>query len=349
MRDLARESGDDDELTAALAGSCTAHIVAARYNQALEMARQMLVVAERKKSSGALADAHAAEGWTLFWTGDVGDSLTALDRAITLCPDGVGRRTLIGLDPLIESFNFAALANWAAGYPDGAANFSESAVKRARALKEPFSLALSLHCETWVRAWRGDLQVARRISQELEALAKEHGFASALAMSRINEGWVASLQEEYQLGLPLIENGLATWVPEMAEWHRVLLAEACMRAGFYEEALDALTTHRAKTEITGEDFGRPEAERLEGEILLRSATNIAAAEQHMRCAVAVAVRQGAKSFELRATKTLARLLRDTGRHDEARMMLAEIYNWFTEGFDTADLKDAKSLLDELGN
>ncbi len=122
-----------------------------------------------------------------------------------------------------------------------------------------------------------------------------------------------------------------------------------MHAGFYEEALDALTTHRAKTEITGEHFGQPEAERLEGEILLRSATNIAAAEQHMRWAVAVAVRQGAKSFELRATKTLARLLRDTGRRDEARMMLAEIYNWFTEGFDTADLKDAKSLLDELGN
>jgi tetratricopeptide (TPR) repeat protein len=94
MRDLARESGDDDELTAALAGSCTAHIDAARYEQALEMARQMLVVAERKKSPGALADAQHAEGWTLFWTGDFSDSLAALDRAITLCPDGAGAAIL---------------------------------------------------------------------------------------------------------------------------------------------------------------------------------------------------------------------------------------------------------------
>jgi adenylate cyclase len=349
MRDLARESGDDDELTAALAGSCTAHIVAARYDQALEMARQMLVVAERKKSPGALADAHHAEGWTLFWTGDVGHSLNALDRAITLCPDGVGRKTLIGVDPLVESFNFAALTNWAAGYPDRAVNFNELAMKRARELKEPFSLALSLRCETWVRAWRGELRVARLLSQQLEALAKDNDFASPLAMSRIDEGWVASLQGEYQLGLPLIENGLATWVPQMAAWHQVLLAEACMRAGHYQRALDALATHRAKTARTGEHFGQSEAERLEGEVLLlKSAKNTAAAEQHMRCAVAVAVGQGAKSFELRATKTLARLLRDAGRRDEARTMLADTYNWFTEGFETLDLKEAKVLLDELG-
>ena len=113
---------------------------------------------------------------------------------------------------------------------------------------------------------------------------------------------------------------------------------------------DALATHRVKTARTGEHFGQSEAERLEGEVLLlKKAKNTVGAEQRMRHAVAVAVRQGAKSFELRATKTLARLLRDTDRRHEARMMLAEIYNWFNEGFDTVDLKDAKSLLEELGD
>jgi predicted ATPase len=186
------------------------------------------------------------------------------------------------------------------------------------------------------------------MSQQLGALAKENGFASALAMSRINEGWVASLQGEYELSIPLIGTGLATWAPQMAAWHQVLLAQACLCAGRYQEALHALATHRAKTARTGEHFGQSEAERLEGEILLlKSAKNTAAAEQHMRCAVAVAIRQGARSFELRATKSLARLLRDTGRCDEARMMLANIYNWFTDGFDTADLRDAKALLDQL--
>ena len=349
MRDLARESGDDDELMAVLVGSCAAHIVAARYDQALEMARQMLIVAKRKKSPGALADAHHAKGWTLFWTGEIGESSAALDRAITLCPDGAGRRTLIGVDPLVESLNSAALASWAAGYPDRASNLSESAIKRASALKEPFSLALSLRCETWVRAWRGELHLARRMSQQLETLAKENDFASPLAMSRIDEGWVASLQGEYQLGIPLMENGLGTWVPEMAAWHQVLLAQAFIRGGCYQEALDALATYRVKTARTGEHFGQSEAERLEGEVLLlKDANNTLEVEQHMRRAVAVAVGQGAKSFELRATRTLARLLRDTGRRDEACTMLAGIYNWFTEGFDTVDLKDAKSLLDELG-
>jgi hypothetical protein len=229
--------------------------------------------------------------------------LAALDWAITLCPDGAGRRTLIGVDPLVESFNFAALASWAAGYPHRASNFNESAIKRASALKEPFSLALSLRCETWVRAWRGELQLARRMSQQLETLAKENDFASPLAMSRIDEGWVASLQEEYQLGIPLIENGLATWVPQMSAWHEVLLADAFVIAGRYQKALDTLATHRAKTARTGEHFGQSEAERLEGEVLLlKNAKNIVAAEQHMRRAVAVAVGQGAKSFELRATK-----------------------------------------------
>jgi predicted ATPase len=113
--------------------------------------------------------------------------------------------------------------------------------------------------------------------------------------------------------------------------------------------MDAVAAARVHAARTGEHHGESEVERVAGEtLLLMDAENTTEAEQCFRHAIAIAAEQGAKSFELRAATSLARLLRDTGRRDEARAMLAEIYNWFTEGVDTADLKDAKALLDELG-
>jgi len=112
--------------------------------------------------------------------------------------------------------------------------------------------------------------------------------------------------------------------------------------------MDAVAAGREHAARTGEHDGEPEIERVAGEtLLLMDATNTAEAEHCFRRAIAIAAEQGAKSFELRATISLARWSRDTGRRDEARAMLTPIYGWFTEGFDTADLKDAKALLDEL--
>ena len=121
-----------------------------------------------------------------------------------------------------------------------------------------------------------------------------------------------------------------------------------MRAGRYQEAMDAVAAGREHAARTGEHHAESEVERVAGEaLLLMDKENTTEAEQCLRHAIAIAAEQGAKLFELRATMSLARLLRNIGRRDEARAMLAEIYNWFTEGFDTADLKDAKALLNEL--
>jgi predicted ATPase len=146
----------------------------------------------------------------------------------------------------------------------------------------------------------------------------------------------------------MIRSGIANWAPFAFTHHSSILAEACLRAGRYQEVMDAVAAAREHAARTGEHFARSEIERVAGEaLMLMGAANASAAEQCMRRAVAIAAQQGAKSWELRATTSLARLLRDTGRRDEARVMLAEIYGWFTEGFDTADLKGAKALLDEL--
>ena len=126
------------------------------------------------------------------------------------------------------------------------------------------------------------------------------------------------------------------------------LAESCGQNGRAGEGLDVVAKGQATVEETGHRAAEAELHRLKGELLLiKDASNMAAAEHCLRTAIEVANRQSAKLFELRATVSLARLLHDTNRSDEARAMLADIYNWFTEGFDLPDLKDAKSLLDEL--
>jgi tetratricopeptide (TPR) repeat protein len=144
MLEIARESGDDEALRAALLGMWIDHLIAARHHEAAETARQMLAVAERRKSTAILADAHHALGCTLFWRGHHDDALTAINRAIVLCPDGAGRISFNVPDPLVESLAYAAVGTWTIGYPDRAVDLLESAAKRSRDVNQPLSLAFAL-------------------------------------------------------------------------------------------------------------------------------------------------------------------------------------------------------------
>jgi predicted ATPase len=186
------------------------------------------------------------------------------------------------------------------------------------------------------------------LCDELEELAERGGFLSWLALNRIYQGWVASMQGEHERAIELIRSGIANWAPVNLAYLSSILAEACMRGGRYQEAMDTVAAGREHVVKTGEHLAESELERIAGEtLLLMGAANSSEAERCIRLAVTIAAEQGAKSWELRATMRLTRLLRDTNRRGEARTMLADIYNWFTEGFDTADLKDAKVLLDQL--
>jgi predicted ATPase len=324
------------------------HNIAARNHEAAEMARQMLEVAERGKSPGRIADALGAQAWTQFHSGYYGDALNKLNRATALCPDGVGRITDDGSDPTAWSLSFAARIAWVTGYPDRAVDLSESAIKRSRELNQPFSLAQSLFWANVVRFWRGDVLETQHLCEQIEALAQEGGFASFLTLIRLYQGWVASMHGEHERGIATIRSGLANPIRLMFTFSSSILADACVRAGRYQGAMDAVAAGRDHPKETGDHFAESEIERVAGDaLLLMGAENTAEAEQFMRRAIAIAAEQGAKSWELRATMSLARLLAKQGRRDEARATLAEIYDWFTEGFDTTDLKDAKSLLDEL--
>jgi tetratricopeptide (TPR) repeat protein len=349
MLELARESGDEAELLTALEGSRVDHYSAARHGEAVEAARQMLAVAEKKGNPVTLADAHHALGFALFWTGNCAAALSEFNQAIKLCPDGVGRFSLNAQEALTESLLYAALSNWAVGYPERAVNLAQSGVERARSMKQPFLLSFALFFSIWVRSWRREALETQHLLEELQGLAEPAGFVSWTAMVRLYGGWIASMNGEHDRGVALIRSGITDWKrPAMFTLFSSVLAEACRRAGRYEEAMETVAVGRDHAHRTGEHFSESEIERIAGETLFQmGAEKAAEAERRIRRAVAIAVDQGAKSFELRATISLARYLGDTGRRDEARAMLSEIYGWFTEGFDTADLKDAKALLDEL--
>jgi adenylate cyclase len=199
----------------------------------------------------------------------------------------------------------------------------------------------------------GERERSREHADALVTLATELGNPFRRALGELFLGWFDSVARDRPEGIARMQLALADLRARGSLVGSLLLsliAQAQCRFGRYDEALAAIEEALSVIEETGERFFEAEVYRTMGELLLaKGASNTVPAEKAFRTAIGVARRQKAKSWELRATTSLARLLRDTNRRDEARMMLAEIYGWFTEGFDTPDLKDAKALLDELGN
>jgi tetratricopeptide (TPR) repeat protein len=348
MLELARLSGDRDERAAALSSTWAGHLSTGLYAQCLEVAQQMLALAERSKRPAESADAKTGLGWVSLWMGRVTDAMRLFDGALADSPDGTGRASLIGIEPLAETLAFSGMCSWVAGYPDRAMHSAHAAVQRARKLRHPFSITQTLFPASWDATWRGQYELACRLATEGIEVARHEGYPHPLAGCIFILGWATGLQGEFERGAALIRQGIAGWTLAMCVFQHVMLAEVSLKAGQPRDTLAALAKFDELATRNGEHYGESEAQRLRAEALLMiDPSNMTAAEDHLRAAVAVAAEQEAKSFELRATASLARLLRDTGRRDEARTILAEIYGWFTEGFDTRDLKDAKALLDEL--
>jgi adenylate cyclase len=184
------------------------------------------------------------------------------------------------------------------------------------------------------------------------ALSTEHGLTDWLGWATALRGWAMVEQEPNEEGIAHIQEGLAASRAVGAEllrpYNLCLLAEACKETGRLDNGLSALTEALAAADEHEIRHCEAEMHRLKGELLLKqNNSNVEEAQSCFERAIEIARKQSAKSLELRATTSLARLLAKQGHRDEARAMLAEIYNWFTEGFDTADLKDAKALLDQL--
>jgi predicted ATPase len=222
----------------------------------------------------------------------------------------------------------------------------------SRQLGHAHTLAHALALAGVAAVFARDVATVRARSNDCVTLASGHGFAAWAARGRILQGWADAQKGEATMGIAHIREGLAeykaTGARSSTPFHLALLAEALALAGKIEEAFAVLDDALATAAASGERGWDAGIHRLRGELTARLPhPDPAKAEDLFRTALAIAREQGTRGYELRAATSLARLWREQGRRGEARDLLAPVYGWFTEGFDTADLKDAKALLDQL--
>jgi predicted ATPase len=349
-RELCEQLGDRPELFQVLFGLYAVYFVRGEMRPAHDLATQLLRRAQSADDPVRLMFAHLALGFTSYQRGELLLARHHIEKALPLY-DRERRLAfrLGGTDSEVMCLSYLAFTLWTLGYPDQALKRVNDAIGLARELSHPFSLVFAEDFTGFLHLYRREAPSAQEHGETVIALSTEHGmteffdeatFVCGAAMAgqgRIERG-TAQMQDA------LRASGLALRRPTLLIW----LAEAYMEGGRFDGGLRAL----AEALTTGEEHedhqDEPEKHRVKGELLLRhNHSGVAEAHNCFQRAIEIARQQSAKSYELRATISLARLLASQGRGDEARTMLAEIYNWFTEGFDAADLKEAKALLDEL--
>src|SRR5262249_36664559 len=253
---------------------------------------------------------------------------------------------------------FAAYALWLLGSPNQALKRIHEALTLAQGVSHPHSLAVALNSSAWLHQFRREGQLTQQQAEAAVALSAEQGFPFWLAFGTILQGWVLVEQRQIEEGIAQIYQGMtayqATGTGILRSFFLALLAEVHGKAGQVEDGLAALTEALAVVNKIGERFYEAEVYRLKGELTLQQSNvqGLASsvqkeAEECFWKAIEIARRQRAKSWELRAAMSLSRLWQQQGKKKEAHGLLAEIYGWFTEGFDTKDLQEAKALLEEL--
>ncbi|MGA7869409.1 MAG: hypothetical protein WCA22_00785, partial [Candidatus Binatus sp.] len=299
-------------------------------------------------------EAHLARGNSLFVLGELIPALDHFERAVTIYDPRMhhSHAFLYGLDPGVFCLVRIGWGLTLRGYPDRGLRKAGEAIALAQQQAHHFSLAVALNHASTEHHLRRDWPAMQRQAEAAIALCTEQGFEGILAQATAHRGIALAWQGQTQEGIALIQRGLAASGATGAALFRPnflsYLAESYLTAKRFEEGLTAVAKGIAIAEETGERLYEARLLRLKGELLLaQDWSNATAAEQCLRDAIEASGRQGTKLLQLRATTSLARLLAKQGNRDDAREMLAEIYNWFTEGFDTADLKEAEALLDEL--
>jgi predicted ATPase len=345
---------DAPQVFSVLRGLWNFYLVRAEHQTAQELAEQLLTLAQRHQTLALLLEAHGALGISSFWQGAIAAARAHLEQASTLYDPQQHRAHafLYGLDPGMASRCYAAQALWALGYPEQARQRIDEGLSLAQELPHRFSLAAALVYAAQQHQLRREEPTAQARAEAAISLSTEQGFPHWLAAGTLLRGWALAIQGHAEEGIADLQQGLAAWRAMGAKlglsWVLPLLAETYGKAGQVEAGLQALTEALALVDQTQERFYAAELYRLQGELLLaRSAAHHAEAETRFRHALDVACRQQAKSLELRAATSLSRLWQQQGKRAKAHALLAPIYGWFTEGFDTADLKDARALLHEL--
>jgi predicted ATPase len=349
---LWEQLGSPSEFVHLLWGQSTHHAHRGELDLALHLEEDLLRLSHKRNDSGGLVLGHASSGRTLLFAARFAPSRSHSEQALALY-DPTSHRPLVrqlGFHPHVSSRAYLGIALLCLGFPDQALAQSIAAITEARRLAHPTSLAVSLTLGALPLWLVGDNAALGKRAAELVAVATEQGFALWGAQGTIYRGWVKVEQGDVTEGISLLRSGAsayrATGAVLLNAYYNTLLARACEIAGQVEEGLTLLDEALQIVERTEERWFTAELNRHKGRLLLRQGRS-EAAEELYRQALRIAEEQGAKLWELRAAASLARLRRDQGREAEARDLLAPVYGWFTEGFDTPDLKEVKALLDEL--
>jgi predicted ATPase len=357
-RALCQQVGETPEHFPVLWNLWFFYMARAEHQTAMELGEQCLQLAQRVQDAALLLEAHYALGVSWFMLGDLALACTHMEHTIALY-DPAQHHGLAyrygGIDPGMGGFGVCAWVLWLRGYPAQARTHGDRALSLAQQLAHPFSLARTLHYDALLCQLRRDVSVVRAQAEAAIAVATAQSFALAQASGLIMRGWASTVQEHSTEGLAHLRQGLDMYRSTGAEYQRphylALLAEASGLLGQPEGGLAALEEASTLMEKTGERYYEAELHRQRGELLLHAAGGVRqaalTAQDCFQQALDVARQQRAKSLELRAAMSLARLWQRQGRRAEARALLAPIYGWFTEGHDTLDLQEAHVLLDTL--
>ena len=358
-RELGDTPGDTPQGGPALHGLWSNHIVRAQHTSALALGEQVLRLGAATNDDGLLLQGNKDVGWSHFFLGEPEQAREHLERVLALYdPERHSSHAFIyGDDPAMSARSNLAQALWLLGHVDQSLRYSEENLAILRLINHPYSLAFGLDLAAVVRQYRRDTPATRALVDEALALSEAHGHVFIGAMASILKGWALAQEGDLAEGIAQMRHGLAAHVATGAELARpywlCLIAEACLESGAAREGLALLDEAEAAVQQTDERYWEAEIHRLRGQLLLAAASDPAApavvrsAEECYRRALEVARRQGARSLELRAAVSLSRLWQAADRHDEARELLAPIYEWFTEGLDHSELREAAALLDEL--
>ena len=324
----------------------------------LEVAEQMLRVAQDQADATLMQMAHLAVANVLFYMGDLAATQVHLEQGLALDAAGQsGFAEKFGMDQEMALLSFTALTLWLQGLPERALERSTEAVTRAQTLGHPFNSALGRELAALVHVSRREAPLTQLHAEAAVTLATEYGFPMYVAWSAIYGGWVVGEQGDPEEGIAMLREGLSLYqAPGQTNWvpfYMGLLAQLHGQAGQAEAGLALLAEARELSTQRGELWSEAELYRLTGELTLQAnaqsltESKVSEAEVWFHKAIESARSREAKSWELRTATSLARLWQQHGKQTEARDLLAPVYEWFTEGFDTADLKDAKALLAAL--
>jgi predicted ATPase len=377
-RELCRQVGEPPQLFPSLWGLWAFYLVRAEFEMAHELGKQLITVSQSAQDPAFLLQAHYSLGVTLVNLGEFTLAREHFEQSLALY-DLQQHRVLAfrygAFDPKVASLSFVALVLWGLGYPDQALSRSQEALGFAQDLSHPSSLAQALTWAAWLHHYRREEQIAQDRAEAAMSLSVDQGFLQWLAMASVFRGKALAERGQEEAGIVQMRQGIAMQrdigVGVTLPYYLALLAEAYRKAGQIEEGMATLTEALAVAEKNQEQIYAAELYRLKGDLTLQKFSESRVGNAHQEGSIAeagtvgiahpteeeaegyflkaigIAQKQQAKSWELRVATSLARLWQRQGKRAEAHKLLSEVYNWFTEGFDTKDLQEAKALLREL--